>query len=307
MKKIYSLALALLSTAAFAQTFTATYDFGAVTATSGTTDPTPVPTASNVTFGSFTAVNPAAAAPYNSSGGGRFSFNNMPLGGAAGSDDYSAMTGSIDLTRYYQVSMAPALGFRLDLTSIGFRVQRSGTGIRTYAVRTSADNYATNLGTITIDPANPVLSTQPGNIFFWVTDAITQGQNGSKINVTSINDLVAPLTVRFYGWNADAEGGTFSIDDVAFTGNIEPLIGGLKDNSIAGLSMYPNPLTGNVLNITSTANADKAVAIFDVLGKQVINTKVTNGTVNVSGLNSGVYIVKITEEGKTATRKLVIK
>ncbi|WP_353743406.1 T9SS type A sorting domain-containing protein [Flavobacterium sp. 38-13] len=29
--------------------------------------------------------------------------------------------------------------------------------------------------------------------------------------------------------------------------------------------------------------------------------------VNVSNLKDGVYIVKITEEGKTATRKLLIK
>jgi hypothetical protein len=83
--------------------------------------------------------------------------------------------------------------------------------------------------------------------------------------------------------------------------------GGIKDNSIAGFKMYPNPLTGNVLNITSNSNADKTVAIFDVLGKQVVNAKVTDGTVNVSNLTAGVYIVKVTEEGKTATRKLVVK
>ena len=78
-------------------------------------------------------------------------------------------------------------------------------------------------------------------------------------------------------------------------------------DAIAGLSMYPNPVTGNVLNISSTANLDMNVAIFDVVGKQVINTKVINNTVNVSSLNAGVYIVKVTEDGKTATRKLVVK
>jgi hypothetical protein len=82
---------------------------------------------------------------------------------------------------------------------------------------------------------------------------------------------------------------------------------GLKDNNIAGLAIYPNPLTGNILNITSNSDADKAVVIFDVLGKQVINTKATNGTVNVSALTAGVYIVKVTEEGKIATKKLVVR
>ena len=71
------------------------------------------------------------------------------------------------------------------------------------------------------------------------------------------------------------------------------------------ITVFPNPLTGNILNITSNSNGVKAVAIFDVLGKQVINTTTVNNTVDVANLNAGIYMVKITEEGKTATRKLV--
>ncbi|WP_157958487.1 T9SS type A sorting domain-containing protein [Flavobacterium tibetense] len=78
-------------------------------------------------------------------------------------------------------------------------------------------------------------------------------------------------------------------------------------NAIEGLTMYPNPLKGNTLFLTSTANANMSVQIFDVLGKEVLKSNVINNAVNVSGLNAGVYIVKITEEGKTATRKLVIQ
>ena len=71
--------------------------------------------------------------------------------------------------------------------------------------------------------------------------------------------------------------------------------------------MYPNPLKGNTLFLTSTASAAMSVQIFDLLGKEVLKSNVMNNTVNVSGLNAGVYLVKVTEEGKTATRKLVIK
>jgi hypothetical protein len=81
----------------------------------------------------------------------------------------------------------------------------------------------------------------------------------------------------------------------------------LNDNNIDGLTMYPNPLKENTLHLTSTANAAMSVQIYDVLGKEVVNSKVMNNTVNVSSLNAGVYIVKVTEEGKTATRKLVIQ
>jgi len=82
-------------------------------------------------------------------------------------------------------------------------------------------------------------------------------------------------------------------------------IAGVAQNDINGLTIYPNPVSGNILNITSNSNGVKAVAIFDVLGKQVINTTTVNNTVDVANLNTGIYMVKITEEGKTATRKLV--
>ncbi|KQS46682.1 hypothetical protein ASG38_11795 [Flavobacterium sp. Leaf359] len=81
---------------------------------------------------------------------------------------------------------------------------------------------------------------------------------------------------------------------------------GISENTIAGLKVYPNPVTNGKLFITTVANVEKTIAIYDVLGKQVANT-IAKDYVNVSNLKDGVYIVKITEEGKTATRKLVIK
>jgi hypothetical protein len=78
-------------------------------------------------------------------------------------------------------------------------------------------------------------------------------------------------------------------------------------DNINGLSMYPNPLSGNTLYLTSTANAAMSIEIYDLLGKEVLKANVTNNAVNVSKLTAGVYVVKVTEEGKTATRKLVIQ
>jgi len=79
-----------------------------------------------------------------------------------------------------------------------------------------------------------------------------------------------------------------------------------KNNEISGLKIYPNPVKDGLLYIDTQANADKNVTVFDILGKQVINVSTTSNTVNVSNLKDGVYFVKITEAGKTATRKLVI-
>jgi hypothetical protein len=89
--------------------------------------------------------------------------------------------------------------------------------------------------------------------------------------------------------------------------SVTPTTLNVKQNSISGLNVFPNPVTNGVLYITSNSNEDKTVSIFDVLGKLVLKTNVTNQPINVSSLNKGVYILKITEEGQTATRKLVIK
>lgn len=80
----------------------------------------------------------------------------------------------------------------------------------------------------------------------------------------------------------------------------------VAQNEIDGLRMFPNPMNGNVLNITSNSNNVKAVAIYDVLGKQVFAGNTVNSAVNVN-LTAGVYIVKITEGAQSATRKLVVK
>ena len=105
---------------------------------------------------------------------------------------------------------------------------------------------------------------------------------------------------------ADFTTGSILPRNTATTLNVcAPLV--TKQNSIAGLEIYPNPVFGNILNIETTLNGTKAVTIFDVLGKQVLNVSIDSTTVNISNLNAGVYIVKIIEDGKTATRKLVVR
>lgn len=78
-------------------------------------------------------------------------------------------------------------------------------------------------------------------------------------------------------------------------------------SQIDGLKMYPNPVKGGNLHIETALNGSIEVAIFDLVGKQVVSTKVVNNTVNVANLTAGIYVVKITEEGKTSTQKLVIE
>lgn len=198
----------LVSVFSWGQTFNATYAFGSVTTTSGTTDPTPVPTATGAVFGSFNAVGVTG----NSTANTRFSLTGWDTGATTGSDVF---TGVINTGKYYQVTITPALGYTLDINSIVFTLQRSGTGIRQYSVRSSLD-YTTNLPA-SISPANTALSVVATNIFE-VTDNNT-AQNGSTVTLGSSYDAISSaVTFRFYGWNAEAAGGSFSIDNVVING-----------------------------------------------------------------------------------------
>ncbi len=72
------------------------------------------------------------------------------------------------------------------------------------------------------------------------------------------------------------------------------------------MQIYPNPAK-TFLNVTSTNFEEKEVEIYNVLGKVVLSSKVINSQVNVSNLAAGLYVVKVTEAGKTSSRKLVIE
>ncbi len=80
--------------------------------------------------------------------------------------------------------------------------------------------------------------------------------------------------------------------------------------SIEGLSIYPNPANNNASTIYITSNdrnSIKKVAVYNVLGKQIKSTVATRKELDISSLNSGVYILKITEGSISETRKLVIR
>ena len=87
----------------------------------------------------------------------------------------------------------------------------------------------------------------------------------------------------------------------------ESKTGSRTQETIDGLSFYPNPVTNGKIYISSKLNADKQVTIFDVLGKKVLQTLLTSKELNVTSLSPGVYIIKIEEGDATATRKLIVR
>lgn len=277
------------------QVFTGTYPFDGVISGSisgtGTTDPTPVPTATGVTFGSFSAVG----TPANPNSIDRFSFTNWPLGASNGSDTFS---GVVNPNEYYSVTLTPQAGFTVTLSSITFTLQRTTTGVRQYIVQSSADNYAANLPA-SISPATTNLSVVAGNIF-QVIDASTSNVAylGSTVTLggTGYTNVSGPVTFRFYGFNAEMASGSFSIDDVKITGTATAT----NAPTISSFTPASGPVGTSVTIAGAYFTASTTVAFNGVAASSVTVTNASTLTATVpSGATSGP--ITVGTSGGTAT------
>jgi len=137
-------------------------------------------------------------------------------------------------------------------------------------------------------------------------------KNGSGIVVVSYTYVGA--TDQSVGRSPDFTG--MFVDHSTISGNGGALFSPGNENDVTlsvgnvtntTFSIYPNPTSTGKVTITSSNTDAISVQVFDVLGKQVKNQTLTNNTLNVSDLNTGVYILKITQNNATTTKKLVIK
>jgi hypothetical protein len=76
---------------------------------------------------------------------------------------------------------------------------------------------------------------------------------------------------------------------------------------IEGFSLYPNPVTQGRVYITTQHNAPKKIMIFDVFGSPIMETTILGKELNLSDLDTGVYVLRVFEANKVATRKLIVK
>ena len=314
-KKLLTISLIATSFLASAQSFSAKYNFAAITAsTTGTSDPTPPPTATGVTFGSFSAVGTSTV---SSAAAGRFSFTNWGIGAPVGTgstsvNTYSLMTGVLDPTKYYGVDITPLSGYDVTLTGITFDTRRSSTGIRSYAVRSSADAYGSNLPASVTSNTN--ISIAGSNEFFWELDANTGNQSGSTITLSGANftNFNTPISFRIHAWNAEATSGTFGIDSVVFLGStsLTTGLGKISFDLNSKFNIYPVPSYDGVVYLESNSNVSlNKIEVVDILGNIIYTTSEKNDIkvkLNLADMLNGTYFVRLFNENAVSTQKIVI-
>lgn len=308
IKQLLTISLITASLIAGAQSFSAKYNFAATTTVTGVTDPTPPPTATGVTFGSFTAVGTGS----NSSSAGNFSFAGWGTGATTGNDVVSTYTGSIDPAKYYEVAITPQSGFEVTLTDITFTARRSGTGPRQYALRSSMDAFTANLPA-SIAPTNTALAVVNTDEFFFTADANTNNLIGSTITLGSgFVNFTSAVNFRLFAWNAEGTAGTFRIDSVIFNGSAS-LITGLGKVTFdlnSNLNIYPTPSHDGVVFIESKNATDVSkIEVLDVLGNVILSSNAKNDSkvkLNLAEMPNGNYFVRVYSGSSVATKKIVI-
>jgi len=107
-------------------------------------------------------------------------------------------------------------------------------------------------------------------------------------------------------WNGEAFNGiptTLDIDNI----ETSSLLSVKDSNPLNTFSISPNPGTDR-LNLKLSGFHDSTnLEVFDVLGKRIFTNKLSNvsSSINVSQWNSGVYLVRITTDTGTQTKRFV--
>ncbi|PXY41744.1 hypothetical protein DMB65_07315 [Flavobacterium cheongpyeongense] len=82
---------------------------------------------------------------------------------------------------------------------------------------------------------------------------------------------------------------------------------GIKETAFDKIAVYPNPVKGELHIDNSTL--EKA-SVYDTLGKLITTTKFANGlnnnTINLAGLQNGIYYIYLENEGATIVKKIIV-
>lgn len=309
IKHLLSFSIVLASFSANAQSFSAKYNFALTnTVTPSTTDPTPVPTATGVDFGAFSAVGVGTV----STSSGSFTYDTWGTGALTGDNTPANYTGAIDLGKYYDVAITPQSGYEVTLTDMTFSARRSGTGPRQFSVRSSMDSYAANLpATASTHTLMSVINT---NEFFFNTDGVTSTTNGNTITFSdpAFTSFTSPVNVRFYAWNSEGATGSFRIDSVIFNGTASLItnVAKLSFDLNSNFNVYPVPSHDGVVYIENkNALEVTKTEVLDVLGNVVVTNDFKNETrvkLNLADMPNGNYFVRMYSGNAISTKKITV-
>jgi len=156
-------------------------------------------------------------------------------------------------------------------------------------------------------------NTTDGAINLWVNPAASSfGATEPAITVSDTDSSVSSQISYFmFRQDSTSETGFFVIDELRIANSwaeVTPAAtAAVQENAIKGLTIFPNPATGNVLNVRTVNNDTKTITIYSVLGAKVFTTVTTDSQISLPTIKAGIYLLNVEENGQSSTVKLMIK
>ncbi|MFB9052989.1 endonuclease [Formosa undariae] len=136
--------------------------------------------------------------------------------------------------------------------------------------------------------------------------------NGNIVGQIAYSDVVQTVTVENINVNGEVtlelnnkstSSDRVIIENLAWTCYDSSL--SIEDDILNAVKVYPNPME-DLLNIAMPNGEVSQVDIYNILGKLVLSKTIQNSTsISTQNLQSGVYILRVTQNNKTINKKLV--
>lgn len=139
---------------------------------------------------------------------------------------------------------------------------------------------------------------------------------GSQVNEAESHGFISyrirPVSNIAVGQTISADANIyFDFNPLVATNTVNTTVQTLGNNEFAQdtFIVYPNPASGKVTLQMSTISESASVVVADVLGKTVLTHTMdaTESNLDISSLRSGLYLITLSSEGKSVTKKLVVK
>ncbi len=207
---------------------------------------------------------------------------------AFGSLGFTTAT-SLDTADYYQFQIKSNTGYVLNLDSIVVSERRSNTGIRTFAVRSSLDNFGSDLSVIQVPDDNLTRNNQRTSL------------GAAFKNIASSTTLA----FRYYGYGAEADAGTWRLDSIRVYGTISQ--GGMGNTpSLKWTANTANVVEGSPitlkLKLSTAATSDISFKVVQKSGNITgpdysITAGILSNVQILTGSDSAKFILNATEDG----------
>jgi hypothetical protein len=205
---------------------------------------------------------------------------------------------------------------------IGTNLQNSGVTSLNYTLpivyNVTAQNGTIENWTVTIEKAKPeitllgdaVVSLDKGCIYseagYTAKDNLDKDIT-TEVVVSGTVDLNTPGQYILTYTAKDALQNESSVTRTIDVSSVDCVTLGISSNIIDEFVIYPNPVKDGKVYIQTASESIKNIIIFDMSGKKVLSVQTHSKELNVSDMPTGVYLIKVEQDGNTAVQKLIIK